>query len=283
MRNIILGTDWWTDCDDAAAIRILCKAHKRGEIKLLGIIINACAETSVKSLSAFLGSEGVHGIPIGIDRSAIDFSGTPSYHRNLCALDSEYSSNDEASDGAELYGKLLSECEGKAEIIEIGYLQTAADFIEKNPELAARKIKKIWCMAGKWDEKPGKENNFSRNRRASDGAYRFCKLCPAEITFFGYEAGEKIISGSHLNKDDVLFRVFADHHSESGRSSWDPMTAMLMLGRFSDNDYELLRGTAEVDPENGENSFAENPLGKHSYVKLKKDSAYFEALIDSEL
>lgn len=30
MRNFILGTDWWTDCDDVVAIRILVRAHLSG-------------------------------------------------------------------------------------------------------------------------------------------------------------------------------------------------------------------------------------------------------------
>lgn len=28
MRKFILGTDWWTDCDDVVALRILARAHK---------------------------------------------------------------------------------------------------------------------------------------------------------------------------------------------------------------------------------------------------------------
>ena len=63
MRNFILGTDWWTDCDDAVAIRILARAHKNGDICLKGVGINACMEYSVKSLDAFLRSEGIEDIP----------------------------------------------------------------------------------------------------------------------------------------------------------------------------------------------------------------------------
>ena len=54
MREFIFGTDWWTDCDDLAAMRILLRAHKKGEIKLLGVGINACMDKSVASLDAFL-------------------------------------------------------------------------------------------------------------------------------------------------------------------------------------------------------------------------------------
>ena len=42
MRRFILGTDWWTDCDDAVALRMLTRAHRAGEIRLLGIALNGC-------------------------------------------------------------------------------------------------------------------------------------------------------------------------------------------------------------------------------------------------
>ena len=37
MRKILLSTDWWTDCDDAVAVRLLANAVNRGEAELLGI------------------------------------------------------------------------------------------------------------------------------------------------------------------------------------------------------------------------------------------------------
>ena len=37
MRKFILDTDWWTDCDDAVAVRLLCNAHRQGKVEILGI------------------------------------------------------------------------------------------------------------------------------------------------------------------------------------------------------------------------------------------------------
>ena len=66
MINILHGTDWWTDCDDIAALRVLCRAHKAGRIKLCCVGINAVMEYSAPSVSAFLVNEGVDA-PIGVD------------------------------------------------------------------------------------------------------------------------------------------------------------------------------------------------------------------------
>lgn len=58
MRNFILGTDWWSDCDDAVALRLLCRKAKEGEIGLLGVVINGCMEYSVASMDGMLCLEG---------------------------------------------------------------------------------------------------------------------------------------------------------------------------------------------------------------------------------
>ena len=70
MRHFILGTDWWTDCDDAVALRILARAHQAGEICLDAIAINAAMEYSVPSLEGFLNTEGVKNIQLGLDAEA---------------------------------------------------------------------------------------------------------------------------------------------------------------------------------------------------------------------
>lgn len=89
MRRFLVGTDWWTDCDDAVAMRILARAVKEKEIELAGIGINACMEYSAASLMGFLKSEGVTDIPVGIDREATDFGGDPPYQKRLAERNAE--------------------------------------------------------------------------------------------------------------------------------------------------------------------------------------------------
>ncbi len=31
MRKFILGSDWWDDCDDVIAVRLLCNLHRKKE------------------------------------------------------------------------------------------------------------------------------------------------------------------------------------------------------------------------------------------------------------
>ena len=112
MKSYILGTDWWTDCDDAVAIRILARAHRRGEINLLGVVLNACMEDSVASLDGFLSAEGI-SLSIGLDFSATDFGGKPRYQKNLTKRATRYKSNDDAESAVRLYRRLLASAKEK--------------------------------------------------------------------------------------------------------------------------------------------------------------------------
>ena len=133
MREFILGTDFWTDCDDAVAIRLLTKAMRAHEIRLLGVAINACMEYSLASLVGFLRADGVSGIPVGIDLDATDFGGAPPYQKRLAERFAPDVTNADAEDAVRLYRRLLAESEeGGVELIEIGYPQVLAALLMSN-------------------------------------------------------------------------------------------------------------------------------------------------------
>ena len=123
-RNIILGTDWWTDCDDIAAARIVCRAHRKGLWRFRGAVLDACMEYSAPSLNAFLGSEGLPDVPITVDLDATDFTGTLSkYQENMTkALPHQIPRNVETPRPLPFLKSLLSACpDDSAELIEIGF------------------------------------------------------------------------------------------------------------------------------------------------------------------
>ena len=290
MRKFILGTDWWTDCDDAVALRILARAHKAGEISLKAIGINACMEYSVPSLEGFLNTEKVFDIPLGIDFDATDFGGNPPYQKRLATHASKFASNSDIGDAVNLYRKTLAESHERLEIIEIGYLQVIAGVLQSQGdeisektglELLKEKVSKIWVMAGKWDVPNGKENNLARNERARKAGKIFCALCPVPVTFLGWEVGSTVISGGELAENDILHQVLCDHRSANGRSSWDPMLALLaLIGDESAAGYDTVCGTASVDEVSGENSFIPNENGMHKYVIKRYADEYYRDKIN---
>ncbi len=284
MRNFIVGSDWWTDCDDAVAFRLIARAAAAGQIKVSGIGINACMEDSAASLTAFLKNEGMTLPPIGIDPAATDFGGKPPYQERLARLCVPRIENSELEDAAELYIRLLKSGTEKFEIIEIGYPQVLSAVLEREPELFAEKVENVWMMAGKWDEDRGRENNFARNARSRTAAHYFCENCPCPIIFLGWEVACDILTGGRLQENDVLHGVLRDHGSINGRSSWDPMLVDLaLIGDPAKAGYGVVIGKAFVDPLTGENRFTETPYGRHRYVVKEKNDEYYRRRIDDAI
>ena len=293
MRNFILGTDWWTDCDDCVALRLLLRAHARDEIRLLGVAINACMEYSAASVDGFMQQEGVTGIPIGIDREATDYGRNPPYQKRLAGFARDVLNNKMVPDALALYRRLLAEAKEPVEILEIGFhqvtgalLNSPADDISPltGVELVAQKVKKFWVMAGKWDEDGGREYNFCNTARTSTGGAAFCEKCPVPVTFLGWEVGHGVITGGKLQEGDFLRLALKDHGSENGRHSWDPMLVQLaLIGDEKKAGYSAVRGTATLDPGTGENHFAESPEGLHCYVVKTEPNAFYEDMINTAI
>lgn len=286
-RRILLGTDWWTDCDDCVAVRLLCNAHKKGEIELCGVVLNACMEESAPSLNAFLTHEGLGDLPIGIDLAGTDFAGDwLRYQKPLCAYPHRIQRNEDCPDGIALYRKLLTESDSKTDIVEIGFYQVLAGLLLSpgGTQLVREKVGHVYAMAGKWDEDGGREHNFCNNSRSRQAAHTLCTLCPVPITFLGFEAGESVRSGDGLPQDDPLSVAMRAHGHEHGRSSWDPMTALLaVIGDAEQAGYDVVRGTARVDADTGANHFAPEPDGLHAYVVKKKPDEYYRAQIQKRI
>ena len=298
MRNVILGTDWWTDCDDGAAVRIACRLSRDGAWKLRGVVINACMEQSAASLELFVRGEGCE-LPIGLDRDATDFGGRLTYQKPLVERFGSNITNDDCEDGVRLYRKLLAGLpDGSAEIMEIGFLQVVAALLDSGAddlspltgfELVKSKVKRIFIMGGRWDNNGrGSEHNFALNRRASLGAHRVLEVCPCEVCLLGFEVGQSVITTPRGGDDDCLCRLFEYHGSKNGRSSWDPMLVLLAADCPDTDDktldaagYRACRGTASVDSETGENSFRFHDDGRHFFVVKTQPDEWYKQRIEA--
>lgn len=286
MRNFILGTDWGEDCDDCVAVRVLARAHKKGEINFLGIGINTLTEYSGPSLHRFLEKEGVM-LPIAVDKSCPHQIQYVTYQKRLAAESTK--TNDDFEDSVRLYRRLIAECDGDVEILEIGFLQVICGALMSGPddispktglELFTEKVKKVWIMGGKWDEQAGMEYNLNKYQFARDASHTFVDNCPSPITFLGWEVGHDLITGNKLPADDFLYLTLVDHGSGDGRESWDPMLAVLAL--TNDNEkagYKTVKGFASVD-KNGKNYFRTCPHGKDEYVIKAHEDSYYSDIIN---
>lgn len=299
VRGIILDTDWWTDVDDAVAVRILAKYVHQGQIQLKGVVIDAVGPHSVVSMNRYLLHEDLKGIPIGVDRNASTTNGKPSYH-TLCISNTapgEYRSNDEAEDCVVFYRHLLSAVPKgeKIDIITIGYTTALSRLLDSRADtispldgiaLVKAKVRRIWTMAGTYPK--GKENNFICTVSCRKAGANFCKKCPVPICFLGFEVGESVLAGGDLPEKDLLHQILYAHGGEKeakeGRSAWDPMTVLLACtGNPRKAGFSVTRGTNRVDPISGRNVFTASNAGSHTYVIKRKNDAWYEKRLNKLL
>ena len=292
-RKLIFDTDWWTDVDDACAIRILLDADRRGDIELLGICLSAVNATSAKSLDSFLRHEGCTDIPLGADKQATDYNGKPCYHQLIIDSCKDDRARDlvGCEDCVDFYRRLLAESKGKVDIVAVGYPNALARLLESGPDehsrlsgeqLVRRKAGNLYMMAGNYPS--GKENNFCRTERSRKAGATVCSQWPGKITFLGFETGIKVVAGGRLDADDLLHEVLVSHKSGNGRYAWDPMTTLIAItGNPVSEGYVPVRGTNKVNAADGSNTFIPSKRGKHSYVVMDREARWYADRIDALL
>lgn len=280
-RPVILDTDWWTDVDDAMAVRLALRADERDEIRLMGICVDAVRETSIPSLRAFLQLEGRPEILLGADFDAVDYNGVPCYHDLLI---SAAGGMDAAAAGpcADFYRRILSHSRRKVDIVAVGYPNALAGLLASDPDLVRRKVRHLWMMAGRYPA--GAENNFTRTARSREAGAAIVSGWPTPVTFLGFEAGCDVLCGASLAQDDILHRVICRHQRSGVRSSWDPLTLwMAILDSPEAAGFSTVTGRCRLDPQTGANSFEPFAAGPHRYVVAEHEPAWYAARLDSLL
>lgn len=293
MRYFFLGTDWGEDCDDVMAARILCNFKKAGKAEICGIAVNYPMKDSAASVYGFLNHEGVCA-PVGIEKRFLKTEGYFKYQSRLSAFAPD-KANDDAEDGIRLYRRALVNAPERVNIMEIGFLQILSAVLQSQGddisplsgiELFKQKVERVWIMGGKWDEQGGKEYNFCKDASACKAASEVCALCPAPITFLGWEVGNDVYTGGVeiLKENDLLLGAMCDHGAAKGRASWDPMLVyMALLGDEGAAGYDTVTGTARVDAQTGRNYFEPNENGLHRYVIKKHPDSYYVNIINEAI
>ena len=291
-RTVIFDTDWWTDCDDCVALKLLLNSE---EVELKGININAFMEISPYSVELFLTQYGRGNIPVSVDKNAIDYPDEPknSYQQKLLEVFShgKNKSSDNYETSVVFYRRLLSSLNEKADIIAVGFQNSIADLLmsegdEFSPlngiELCREKVGKLWTMAGRWSGEGLKEYNVANSPRSIAAAKIVAEKFPCPVTYLGFDEGFSVITGGDEkigDKNDALAVAMRAHGSQNGRNSWDPMTALLaVVGDEEKAGYEKHYGVFTFDSEGGSH-FASDAASDRCYVtKIYDDSFYAEGI-----
>jgi hypothetical protein len=286
--DLIFGTDWWTDCDDVAALYVLLKAHNCGLIDLKAIGVSSVMRYSAPSVRAVCEAQELGSIPIGLDTKALRKGLFCLYQKKLASFCKTGFTNADCPEAYKLYRAALASAEEKAVIVDVGFPQIIMELLLSEPDeyselsgtqLVESKVSEVILMGGRWDRKRGAEYNFIANRLSRRAAAYLCEHCPAPLTFLGYEVGRTVVTGG-IEAPGLVGTAYAAHHSPKGRPSWDPMTALFAVTRDAEKaGYRRVPGRAYVDPKTGRNSFEAFSGGPHAYlVKEKEDRFYANRL-----
>ncbi|MBR5424392.1 MAG: hypothetical protein IK108_10315 [Clostridia bacterium] len=282
--DLIFGTDWWTDCDDVAALSILLKAHNCGLINLKAIGVSSVMRYTAPSVRAVCDAQGLGDIPIGLDTSAVRRGILCLYQKKLASFCKTGFTNADCPEAYKLYRKALASSD-KAVIADVGFPQIVMELLLSEPDeyselsgtqLVESKVSEVILMGGRWDRKRGAEYNFIANRLSRAAAAYLCAHCPVPLTFLGYEVGKTVITGGR-EAPGLVGAAYEAHRSPRGRPSWDPMTALFALTRDAEKaGYRRVFGRASVDPKTGRNSFEAFAGGPHSYLVKEKEDRFYQ-------
>lgn len=295
-RSVIFDTDWWTDCDDCVALKLLLNSD---EVELIGVNINAFMDISPYSVEIFLSQYGRGKVHISVDKNADDYPDAPkkSYQEKLIEVFSggRYKSSDCYEDSVTLYRRLLASSPDKVDIIAVGFQNSIADLLlsegdEISPlngtELCREKVGKLWAMAGLWDKDGGREYNVANTSRSVNAARVVSEKFPCPVTYLGFETGVSVITGGTEvigDRNDPLSLAMESHGSANGRNSWDPMTALLAaIGDEEKASYRKVYGKFTFDND-GSNHFLPDASSDRCYVVKREEDDFYSSEINRRI
>lgn len=282
VKQFILDTDIGIDCDDAAALMVMLKAHNATLCQILGVTLSTSREgaaSAVRAISSFYGID----LPIGRTGKTLACDAVNTYAR---AVRDRYRMSDEAESAVGLMLRLLRGAEDIT-IVSIGPLTNIAALVKAVPRLH-EKVPRLVLMGGAFEgDEPHAEWNIVQDIEAAKiVAERFS----GEIVWCPHEAGRNIKTYWKNEETPVwyAFKAFAQSEEfkaearfENGafsRPSWDPVTCLFALGEhrelFSLSPYG--RVTVEND---GHTVFTEQRGGRHRVIRAAEKDA-LEQLIN---
>lgn len=231
--HVILETDICSDCDDVAALALLCAAAKSHpqEFALDGVSVNVANPSSAKAVRYSLEHFGLESVPIGITDDGPPSGGNwSSYLGRLGSHLPDY-----VHDGLtalELYRKVLRSIpDDSLTIISIGFFNTLLEALRDDPELFHRKVRAAVIMAGGFGQRA---NHLEWNVVGHLAASReFVREFKGRMVFVGFECGETVmtdLTGLPEGTGNFLLEAFEKRSNNLMRHpSWDPITVDFAL------------------------------------------------------
>ena len=295
--NIILDTDIGPDYDDVGAMALLHTMADSGRVKILATMASNKDSLVVPTIEVLNRYFGRQELPVGSPKSGgASFSSSSHWPDSIVSrFPHQTASSRLSADAVPLYRKVLaSQPDHSVTIVTIGFLTNLANLLQTAPdegsplnglELVTLKVKSLVSMAGWFPA--GREYNVYVDSAAS----KYCfEHWPTEITFTGFEIGDRINTGLRLisnskrdNPVSEAYRIAMSGSKEdsAGHKSWD-QTAVLIAIYGTMPFFTSVKGTILVHPD-GSNSWMESPDGRHSFVGFKMNPDSLATFIENRM
>ncbi|MBR5421085.1 MAG: hypothetical protein IK115_08070 [Lachnospiraceae bacterium] len=203
--NMIIDTDFTTDADDVAALRVATSLAKLGKINIVGAMGSGPGEGVPRGIHACLCYDGFPNVPVGQG------------HHDDIPIDEIYTwglagrywdgATYNCADSVDQYKNVLTQYALKGEkvrIVVIGFLVNIADLLA-DPEgymLVASTVDSIWIDGGVYPDK-GTDFNFCFGGGVTEAAIFTFNHCPVPMCFItnatGADTARAVKCGSQLS------------------------------------------------------------------------------------
>lgn len=295
--SIIFDTDIGPDYDDVGAITLLHALGDSTECKILATMASNRHSRIGAVLSIFNTYFNRPDLPIGVVRGeAVNIGASQKWDSIIVERHPHLvKSNEETEDAVSLYRKILAvQPDQSVTIVAVGFLTNMANLLKSLPDkyspldgkaLIKKKVAKLVCMAGRFDQEMEKFKEFNVVRDAASSKLVFDQW-NTPIIFSGFEIGVKILTGLPLIESQIrnspvkeVFEISIPKSPQdrNGRMSWD-QTAILIAVRGYEKYYHGIRGRI-IGKDDGSHGWNDKGKG-HIYIKEKVPVEQVAALIN---
>lgn len=267
IKNIIIDSDFSSDCDDVAALTLLLRLEQQGELNILGMVNDTTRKVAAYAMDATTTYYGRSNIPFGQTVTGVTKSDSYATYLAQNFTNSLYPSGTPVSDIVTLRTILASRPDNSVSYLSIGVLRSLynlynspADSISPltGVQLMALKLKEIFIMGGDYPTGVA-ESNFASDQTATQVINSITANLPGmKVIYLGYTLGHSIITDvTNASTATPVSNAFFQQLGAYTRYSWDPLMALFSTRelRYKDDSYFTLSAAGSNSITGGDNTF----------------------------
>ncbi len=243
-RKVIYETDMCLDVDDVGALAMLHALADMGEVELLAVCYNEVHRSGVAAIDAMNTWYGRGDIPVGIYKEELADPDESAYLDHIVRFPHDLD-NEHAPSALKVYLEVLrQQPDQSVTIISVGFLNNIYDLLKADPDLVARKVRKLVVMAGVVND----NFNLVRHDLTAQSEY-VLQNWPTSLVVSQH--GGRTITGAKLEGSPVdnpireaYYQWAGEKHT--GRSSWDQVAVLYAVRGLQNNFDEITSGLGKL-------------------------------------